>query len=235
MNSDQRVAIITAAGRGIGAACARELRTRGYRLALMSRTDSAIKIAEETDAIAFHGSVTNPDDLKKLVDLTMKTYGRIDAVVNNTGHPAKGDILEITNNEWHDGLDMLLLNVINMAKLVVPVMKQQKSGSIVNISTFSAYEPSPDFPVSSVLRAALGSYTKLFSHQFAEKCIRMNNLLPGFVDSYDVDQRTRDRIPMKRPAKAREIASTVAFLLSKEAGYITGQNIVVDGGLTRSI
>lgn len=235
MNSNQKVAIVTAAGRGIGAACARELKTRGYKLALMSRTDTAIKIAEETEAIAFHGSVARPEDLKKLVDLTLKTYGRIDAVVNNTGHPAKGDLLKLTNTEWHNGLDMLLLNVINMAKYVVPIMEEQKSGAMVNISSFSALEPSLDFPVSSVLRAALSNYVRLFSNKYAEKNIRMNNVLPGYVDSYEMEESKKQEIPMKRQAKTREIATAVAFLLSKDAAYISGESIRVDGGLSRSI
>lgn len=235
MGSEQKVAIITAAGRGIGAACALELRSRGYKLALMSRTDSAIKVAEQTDAIAFHGSVAKPADLKKLVDLTVKTYGRIDLVVNNTGHPPKGELLDISNKDWHKGLDMLLLNVVNMASLVVPVMENQKGGAIVNISSFSAFEPSLDFPVSSVLRAALGSYVKLFSNRYAEKNIRMNNVLPGYVDSYEISETIQEAIPMKRQAKAREIATTVAFLASKDASYISGQNIRVDGGISRGL
>lgn len=111
-------------------------------------------------------------------------------MVNNTGHPASGDLLEISDEEWHDGLDLVLLNTVRMAQLVTPIMEEQGYGSIVSISTPSAFEPSSEFPVSSVLRAGLGSFTKLYADQHASDGIRMNSVQPGFVDSYEVDEET---------------------------------------------
>ncbi len=232
---NNKVAIITAASKGIGAACARVLKSRGYQLALMSRSDDINAVANDLNAMVCQGSVTNKDDLEKLVKLTIDNYGRIDAVVNNTGHPAKGQLLELKDQDWQQGLDLMLLNVTRIAQLVVPHMEKNGGGSFVNISTYAALEPSPNFPVSSVLRAALASYTKLFASQYAHLGIRMNAILPGFTDSYPVDGATLGQIPMGRPAKVEEIASAVAFLLSEEASYITGQNIKVDGGISRSI
>lgn len=232
--SQKPVAIITGASRGMGAACARELYQNGYRLALMSPS-GAQNIINETKAIGMAGSVTEERDLQKLVEMASEKYGRIDAVINSTGHPAQGDILSITDQEWHAGLNLVFLNVVRLARLVVPIMFKQGKGAIVNISTFAAFEPNALFPISSSLRAALASFTKLFTDQYSDKNIRMNNILPGFIDSYDVDNKTIDTIPMRRTGSVIEIAKTAAFLLSDDSGYITGQNIRVDGGLTRSI
>jgi len=228
------VAIITGAGRGMGAAAARELAARGYRLAVLSPSGAA-EIVNAYHALGVTGSVSSLADLQHLVDATVARYGRIDAVDNSTGHPATGRLLDIADDDWRAGVDLLLLNVVRMARLVTPVFLRQGRGSIVNISTFSAFEPTLAFPVSSTLRAALGSFTKLYADEYASRGIRMNSLLPGFVENYPVAGDTLQRIPMGRAGTLVEIAKTIAFLLSDEAGYITGQNLRVDGGITRSL
>lgn len=230
-----KTAIIIAASKGMGAACARELSERGYNLILMARSESVKEIAEELGAVAYQGSVTEFADLEAVVALAKEKFGRIDAVVNNTGHPPKGDLLGITDENWHFGLDLCLLNVVRMARLVVPMMEEQGSGAFVNISAFGAKEPDLVFPVSASIRAALSSFTKLFADRYAANNIRMNSVLPGFVENFDVADAWMAKIPANRAAKLEEIAKTVAFLLSDDAGYINGQNIVVDGGLNRSI
>ncbi len=232
---EQKVAIVTAAGRGMGAACARELVAQGYAVALMSVSERAQALAAELGGMGMQGSVTETADLIKLVTMTMREYGRIDAVINNTGHPPKGDLLEIGDDDWHVGLDLVMLNVVRMAKLVVPVMQKQGGGAFVNISTFAAFEPSLSFPVSSALRAGLGSFTKLFADRYAAENIRMNNVLPGYIESYPIGDDIRNTIPMQRAGTVDEVAKTAVFLLSDGAGYITGQNIRVDGGISRSV
>jgi NAD(P)-dependent dehydrogenase (short-subunit alcohol dehydrogenase family) len=232
---DRKVAIITASGQGIGAAIARHLAGNAYRVALMSNGGGAEKLADQLGGLGMTGSVTSNQDLERLVEMTVSAYGRIDAVVNNTGHPPKGALLEIADDAWHEGLDLLLLNVVRMARLVTPYMQRQGGGAIVNISTAAAFEPDAAFPVSCSLRAALAGFTKLYADQYAADGIRMNNLLPGFVNSYPESAEILERIPMARYATVEEIARTTAFLLSADSSYLTGQNIRVDGGLTRSV
>ncbi len=219
----------------MGEAIARALAGEGYRLALMSSGGGAEALASELGALGVSGSVTDPPDLATLVERAMDRYGRVDALVNNTGHPAKGDLLTVSDEDWHAGLDLLLLNVVRSVRLVTPIMEQQGGGAIVNISTFGAVEPSLAFPVSSTIRAGLSAFTKLYADRYAPSRIRMNNVLPGFIDSYPETAENLAAIPADRYGRVEEVAATVAFLLSDAAGYITGQNIRVDGGITRSL
>jgi len=231
---DQKVAIVTAASRGMGAACARHLSACGYSLMLFARSEEVRVLAKELDAEAMTGSVASEADLRRLVQRTLDRHGRIDAVVNNTGHAAKGELLALTDEEWHAGLDLLLLNVVRMARLVTPTMVRQGSGAIVNISSFVAAEPGLRFPISATLRAALGNYAKLYSQRYAGQGVRMNNVLPGYIDTYPVDETMRQTIPMGRAGSAEEVAKAVSFLLSADASYITGESLLVDGGVVRS-
>ena len=235
MAADAPVAIVTAASRGMGAACARALASRGWRVSLMARGAEVEALAAELGGIATRGDTASDADLGATVAATLKRYGRVDGVVNNTGHATKGALLDIADADWHAGLDLLLLNVVRMARHVTPAMRERKRGSIVNVSTFAAFEPDARFPVSSSLRAALGSFAKLYADAEAKHGIRMNNLLPGFIDTHGVSDAIRTTIPAARYGSADEIGSTVAFLLSDDAAYITGQNLRVDGGLTRHV
>ena len=230
----EKAAIVTAAG-GIGAACARELASRGYAVALMSTSGKAEALAKELGGLGLTGSVTQESDLEALVSETLDRYGRIDGVVNSTGHPASGEILDLTDEPWHDALDLVVLNVVRIARLVTPAMLRQGGGAIVNVSTYSAFEPSPTFPLSSSLRAALAGFTKLYADRYAAEGVRMNNVLPGYIESFEIDEETRESIPMRRRGSVAEIAKTASFLISEDSSYITGQNIRVDGGLTRSV
>lgn len=219
----------------MGGAIARELHAQGHALALTSPSDSCEKLARELGGVARRGRTENAEDIKGIVDLALSTYGRIDAVVNFAGHPPKGDLIDITDENWSLGNDMMVLSVVRMARLVTPVMLKQGKGAFVNVTTFAAFEPSLAFPVSCAYRAAVGAFTKLYADRYAANNIRMNAVLPGFIDSLDHKPGTADRIPMKRVGTTAEIAKTAAFLLSDGAGYITGQNIRVDGGITRHV
>jgi NAD(P)-dependent dehydrogenase (short-subunit alcohol dehydrogenase family) len=230
-----KTAILTGAGKGMGGACARELAARGWKVALLSPSGNAEALAKELGGIGITGSVTEEADLARLVDIAMNAWGRIDGAVLSTGHPPKGDLLALSDADWLKGLDLIILNVVKIARLVTPIMEKQGGGSIVNISTFAAFEPDPAFPISCTLRAGLASFTKLYADRYAAKNIRMNNVLPGFINSLPEKEQFKSRIPMGRYGKVEEIAKTAAFLLSEDAGYITGQNIRVDGGISRSV
>jgi NAD(P)-dependent dehydrogenase (short-subunit alcohol dehydrogenase family) len=233
-----KVAIVTASGRGIGAACARALVDQGWHVALMSRSSAAADLARELGGLGLQGSVTELDDLERLVSETLQRFGRIDGVVNNTGDSKRGDVLELTDDDWRENLDLIFLNVVRMARLVTPIMAAQGGGAIVNISAADAYEPDQRWPIGSTYRAALGAWTKLYADRYAQAGIRMNAVLPGIIlpdgSSYAVEDIAR-RVPTRRAGRYGEVAAFVAFLLSDASSYITGQNLRIDGGLTRGV
>ncbi|MCA0423403.1 MAG: SDR family oxidoreductase [Proteobacteria bacterium] len=230
-----KTAIVTAGGSGMGAAAARKLAAEGFKVAVLSSSGKAETVAKEIGGIAITGSNQSNDDLKRLVDTTMAEWGRVDVLVNSAGHGPRDRILAITDEQWHTGLDVYLLNVVRMARLVAPIMAAQKGGAIINISSAWAFEPSAMFPTSAVFRAGLAAFTKLFADEYAASNVRMNNVLPGWIDSLPQTDERRAGVPMQRYGTSQEIAATVAFLASEGAGYITGQNIRVDGGLMRSV
>jgi NAD(P)-dependent dehydrogenase (short-subunit alcohol dehydrogenase family) len=127
------------------------------------------------------------------------------------------------------------MNAIRPTRLVAPIMVKQKAGVIINISSAWAFEPTPMFPTSAVFRMGLAAFTKLFADQYAADNVRMNNVLPGWIDSLPATDERRESVPMGRYGTSDEIAATIAFLASDGAAYITGQNIRVDGGLMRSV
>lgn len=255
--SGEAVAVITAGSGAIGGACARELKARGFRLVLMSASGGAERLAAELGVIGLTGSVTEPAALATCVTRALDAYGRIDVAVNNTGHTRSVDdgellwnrayqghlhnaeitddfLLAITDADWHASLDLLFLNVVRMARLVTGPMRDRGGGTIVNISSYVAREPSLGLPVGSSLRGALANFTKLYADRYGRDGIRMNTVLPGHVANWPGADKVRPLIPLGRSATPEEIAKTVAFLASTDSGYITGQNIVVDGGKNRA-
>ena len=230
-----KVAIVTAGGSGMGAGAARKLAADGYRIAILSSSGKGEALADELGGIGVTGSNESEADLRKLVDNVMNEWGRIDVLVNSAGHGPRAAVVELTDDDWHRGMEVYFLSAVRPTRLVTPLMQQQKSGVIINISTFAAFEPDPTFPTSGVFRAGLAAFTKLYSDAYAADNIRMNNILPGFIDSLPEKEEFKARIPMERYGKTEEIADVVSFLASAGAGYITGQNIRVDGGITRSV
>ena len=230
-----KVCLIIGGGRGMGAATAREMHHRGYRLVLMSPSDSCETLAAELGGVARRGKAENAADTQAVFDLAMQTHGRIDACLIHVGGPPKGDLLAIPDEDWDKAHGMILKPVIRIARLLTPVMQAQGGGSIVCITTYSAFEPSLMFPTSSVYRVGVSSFAKLYADRYGPDNIRMNCLLPGFTDSLDLPQKYADMSALGRLAKAEEQAKAAAFLLTEDSSYITGQSLRADGGVTRHL
>ena len=233
--TDDKVAIVVAGGSGMGAAAARRLAQGGFRIAILSSSGKGEEIARELGGIGVTGTNQSNEDLERLVSETVTTWGRVDALVNSAGHGPRGPLLQVSDEEWYAGFDTYFMNVVRAVRLVSPFMIAQKGGAIVNISSAWVMEPNAMWPTSAVARAGLAAYTKLFADQHAADNVRMNNVLPGWIDSLPATDERRVSVPMKRYGTSEEVAATVAFLVSDGAGYITGQNIRIDGGLTRSV
>jgi len=233
--AEQKVAIITAGGSGMGAVAARKMAAEGYRVAILSSSGKGEALAKELGGLGVTGSNQSTDDIKRLIDATYGAWGRVDALINSAGHGPRASILDLSDDDWFKGMEIYLLNVVRPTRLVAPIMAAQKSGSIVNISTYAVFEPDLLFPTSGVFRSGLAAFTKLFADTYAAENVRMNNVLPGFIDSLPETEEWRKRIPMGRYGTSEEVAELIALLATDRGGYITGQNIRIDGGLTRSV
>jgi NAD(P)-dependent dehydrogenase (short-subunit alcohol dehydrogenase family) len=233
--SVEKVALITAGGSGMGADAARRLAADGFKVAILSSSGKGQALGAELGGFGVTGSNRNPQALQNLVEGAMQRWGRVDVLVNSAGHGPKGPVLEISDEDWHMGMEVYLMNVIRPTRLVTPIMQAQGGGTILNISTFAAFEPDPLFPTSAIFRAGLAGFTKLFADKYGPENLRMNNILPGFIDSLPETEERRARIPLGRYGRTEEVSSLISWLASDQAGYMTAQNLRVDGGLTRSV
>ena len=231
----KKVAAFIASGSGMGADAAKHLSSKGFNVAIMSSSGKGEKLAKNIGGYGYTGSNLSSKDLTEFIQNVLNKFGKIDVLINSAGHGPKGDILEISDEEWFKGMEVYFLNVVRSSRIITPLMQKQKNGSIINISTFAVFEPEPSFPTSGVFRSGLSVFTKLYSNQYAKDNIRMNNILPGFIDSLPEKEEFKKRIPLQRYGKVSEISAVVELLASDSGAYITGQNIRVDGGITRSV
>ena len=227
-----KVALITAGGSGMGADSARALAKDGFKIGILSSSGKAEILAKELGGIGVTGTNKSEDDLRKLVDDSLNKWGRIDVLVNSAGHGPRAPILELTDQDWHESMEVYFLSAVRPTRLVTPTMVNQKSGVIINISTFATFEPNPTFPTSGAMRAGLASFTKLFADEYASHNIRMNNILPGFIDSLPEKDQFKKLIPMGRYGNPDDIAGAVYFFCSEDSKYVTGQTLLVDGGVS---
>ena len=234
----QKVVMITAASRGIGAGCAKELAAQGYKVSLLARSPTVLDLAKGLGGIAHQGSLAHAADLEQFVQSTLERWGRIDAVVMSFGDPPRPDLLDISDQMWLEHFEMLFLSVVRLARSVTEPMRQQGGGAIVNISACDSQEPSLGTPFSGTLRMAMEGFTKLYAKRYRGDRIRMNSIAPSFVAD-DMAELEGWNVPTDlmwgRPATYAELAKTVAFLISDEAKFITGTTLKVDEARSAAI
>ncbi len=231
----KKVAVLIASGSGMGADAAKTLAKDGFKIAIMSSSGKGEKLAKQLKGIGYTGSNLDKNEIKKFIHIVFNKWGRIDVLINSAGHGPKGEILKISDDDWLKSMEIYFLNVVRALKVITPIMKKQKNGSIINISTYAVFEPEKSFPTSGVIRAGLSAFTKIYSDEYAKFNIRINNVLPGFIDSLKPKKEFIKRVPLKRIGKVKEISAVIRLLASDDGSYITGQNIRVDGGITRSV
>ena len=240
-----RTAIVCGASAGMGLATAEALSAEGANVAMFARRrDELEREAERLGALAVRGDLTNPKDLKKLVDRTLEAFGGIDILVNNGGGPPRTTALEMTDESIEDAVELLLLSAVRLTTLCLPHLRRSGHGRIVNITSSSVREPLDNLALSNSVRPGVIGWAKTLARELGPDGITVNTIAPGSIDT-DRLRSLRgpdgpgaaelESIPLRRLGQASEIATVVTFLASDRAAYVTGAVIPVDGGLTRSL
>lgn len=253
-----KIALVTASSRGLGRAVAARLAEEGAHLALCARGEAELRrtadeIVDHTgrEVLAVPADVSDADEIKKLVQLTLQKFERIDALVINAGGPPPGQFLDLAPEDWEDATDLTLMSAVRLCYAVAPVMKTQGAGSILAMTSVSVKQPLPNLVLSNSLRLGVVGLMKSLADELAPAGIRVNTICPGWTRTDRVDQLLRDRaerndttpereaqgitqaIPMGRMGAPEEFANAAAFLLSPAASYVTGVSLLVDGGMYR--
>jgi 3-oxoacyl-[acyl-carrier protein] reductase len=255
-----KVALVAAASRGLGRAVAEELAAEGASLVLCARdgrvlAETAAAIAEKSGAhvLAVPADVTVIDDLKHLVEAGNERFGRIDILVTNAGGPPSGTFEQVTREQWQEAIRLTLFSAIELARQVLPGMKERRWGRILNITSIASKQPIENLMLSNSLRAGLTGFARTLANEVAAEGITVNNILPGYTRTERLDElagmmatkqeispdefrsKWEKEIPMGRLGEPRELAALAAFLVSERASYITGTSVQVDGGWIRSL
>ena len=246
-----KVAIITGSSKGLGLASARALVEEGARVVMCARGKEALDAAAGAiggpdKALAVHADVATVEGAERVVAEALKTFGRIDVLVNNVGKAGGGDIVSTPDAEWQSAIDQTLFPAIRMSRLVVPHMRTAGGGAVIMIASIWGRESGGRMTYNAV-KAAEISLAKAMAQQLAADNIRVNSVAPGSTsfeggswwkrqqeDPKGMEEFVRREIPLGRFGRAEEIGSVVAFLASPRASWITGACIPVDGGQSRS-
>jgi 3-oxoacyl-[acyl-carrier protein] reductase len=248
------VVMVAAGSKGIGRAAVELFRAEGAQVSFCARGHESVKaVAEATGATGYVADVTSADSLAEWHAATVRDLGAPSVVVTNTGGPPAGRLADMTEDQWRAGIDSTVFNVLRLAALTVPAMREAKFGRLIHVTSLVAREPSSMLPISSTLRAGLIALTKLQADEFAADGVTVNSVLPGHtltdrqvhlaemvsaqrqISVEDALKLQADHSPMGRLAQPHEIAAAIVFLASRSAGFITGQSLVVDGGANRGL
>jgi 3-oxoacyl-[acyl-carrier protein] reductase len=255
-----KVALVAAGSRGLGRAVAEELAAEGASLVLCARdprtlAEAAASIAETSGmhVLAVPADVTMAEDIKRVVEAGADRFGRIDILVTNAGGPPAGKFEQITREQWEQATRLTLFSAIELARQVLPGMKERRWGRILNITSIAVKQPVENLMLSNSLRAGLAGFARTLANEVAAEGITVNNILPGYTRTERLEElaqmmaekqgisanefraRWEKEIPMGRLGEPREFAAMAAFLVSERASYITGTSIQVDGGWIRSL
>ena len=255
-----RVAIVTGSSRGIGKAIAYGLAEEGAKVTICARSEEMLRETSReitastgTEVLPVRADLKEKEDIKSMIKITAREFGRIDILVNNTGGPPPSFFLETSEENWRDAVNSLLMSVVNCCREVIPYMKQNKWGRIVNMTSFAAKQPAERLVLSNTIRAGILGLTKTLSNELAEYGVLVNAVCPGWTRTRRIEELARSKaektgrnyeevinewasnIPLKRLAQPEEIANLVVFLASEKASYITGAVIQVDGGFIQSL
>ncbi len=243
---DGKIALVTGASQGIGLAVARSLAAEGARLVLSARNEAILDGAVEDirlhggEAVGFNADVSRAESIDELFDKTRLRLGNPDILVVNSGGPPAGLPTSLTDEAWARGYELTLMSAVRLARAALPHMRQQHWGRIINITSLSVKEPIRNLTLSNAFRAAVTGFAKTLSTELASEGITVNNVAPGYTDTERLNELFKsaadkqaliERIPAKRLATPEEIAAAAAFLASEQAAYITGQTLLVDGGV----
>jgi 3-oxoacyl-[acyl-carrier protein] reductase len=245
---DGRTAVVSGASSGMGRAIARELVREGARVALIARRadllDDAVDELGSDRAVAVVGDSRDPDALNRLVEVAQERFGGIDVVINNTGGPPAGHFAALADDDWTAAFELTVLSAVRLTRAALPALRESGSGRVVNITGFTVLRVEPRLLLSSAIRSSVVGWARALAREEAANGITINSIAAGFIETDrllylyskgpDPEQaRQRDimRIPAARMGTAEEIAAAAAFLCSTQAAYITGETLLVDGGL----
>lgn len=251
-----RVALVTAASKGMGKASAMGLAAEGAKIVMCARTETDLKMAADeirartrAEVLAVPADVTKKDDVTALVERAMATFGRVDILVANAGGPPRGYFEDMTDEQWQGAFDVSLLSVVRLVRGVLPSMKARRWGRILTIQSVSVKQPIPELLLSNAVRPGVAGMMKTLAGQLGKDGITVNTVCPGkimtdrFLGGQKISGLSREEylaravedVPVRRIGTPEEFANVVVFLASERASYVTGVAVQVDGGLIRGL